>query len=259
MNESKEMNKDITLLQGDCLELLKSIPDSSLDMVLCDPPYGTTQCKWDSIIPLEEMWKEIKRVMKHSGAVVLFGSQPFTSLLITSNLKQFKYNWVWEKSHAANFMVAKYKPLIKHEDVLVFCFGKIKTYNPQMVTGKPVMKRIGEPESERKKDSIYGSKPKVLSNVLSDQYYPSSVQKFSSGAMSKRIHPTQKPVALMEYLIKTYTKEDEIVLDFTMGSGTTGVACINTNRRFIGMEKDEGYFKVAEERIKQAIIEKDKE
>ena len=217
-------------------------------MVLTDPPYGTTACKWDSIIPLEPMWEQLKRVIKPNGAIVMTASQPFTTALISSNMKMFRYSWVWEKAHAANFMVAKYRPLAKHEDIVVFSNGRT-TYNPQMVTGKPVKKRIGKIVAQRKKESIYGTRPAILSEVISDQYYPSSVQRFSAGAMSGRLHPTQKPVALMEYLIRTYTNEGETVLDFTMGSGSTGVACKNTDRHFIGIELDTDYFNIAKERI----------
>lgn len=238
----------IDLIHGDCLEEMKKIPDGGIDLVLTDPPYGTTACKWDTVIPLEPMWEQLKRVTKKNGAIVLFGSQPFTSALVMSNPKMFKYEWVWEKSHAANFMSAKRRPLTKHENVLVFSLGK-ENYYPNMVKGKQKMNRSGEVLYERKKESIYGSMPKVLANVRNDTYYPISVQKFSSGAMRERIHPTQKPVALMEYLIKTYTNEGETVLDFTMGSGTTGVACKNLNRDFIGIELDETYFEIATKRI----------
>jgi len=240
------MNK-INLIHGDCLEVMKLIPDGSVDMVLADPPYGTTQCKWDSVIPFEPMWEQLKRVTKKNGAIVLTASQPFTSALIMSNVKMFKYCWVWEKSKSTNFLNAKKQPLRKHEDICVF-YRKQPNYNPQMTLGQPYDKGV-------RKDQLSGSygdfKPK---HVRSDgERYPTDVFYFKTAESEGRVwHPTQKPVALMEYLIKTYTNEGETVLDFTMGSGTTGVAAKSLNRKFIGIELDEAYFNIANERIENS-------
>lgn len=239
----------IQLMQGDCLERMKEIPDGSVDMVLTDPPYGTTACKWDSIIPLEPMWAQLKRIIKPNGAIVMTASQPFTAILIASNMKMFKYCWVWEKTMASNFSLAKRQPFKKHEDVCVF-YSKQSTYNPQMEEGKPY--RDGRSIGSR--NASVGTDCGVLRNPINNAgtRYPSSVQKFSNGN-NGNVHPTQKPVALMEYLIKTYTNEGETVLDFTMGSGTTGVAAANLNRFFIGIELDADYFKIAQERIEKAF------
>lgn len=240
----------IDLRHGDCLEVMKTIPDGSVDMVLTDPPYGTTACKWDSVIPFEPMWEQLKRVTKKNGAIVLTASQPFTSALVMSNPKMFKYCWIWEKSKASNFLQAGYMPLKAHEDVIVFCQTKT-IYNPQMVEGKPY--------SGEKRASKKGSNSEVVNSVPNPHFRrgsadgarkPRTVQYFKTAeSEGKTYHPTQKPVALMEYLIKTYTNEGETVLDFTMGSGTTGVACKNLNRNFIGIELDGGYFNIAKERI----------
>jgi len=312
----------IKLIQGDCLEKMKDIPDSSVDMILTDPPYGTTQCKWDSIIPLESMWLQLKRIIKPNGAIVMTASQPFTSVLIGSNIEMFRYNWVWEKEQGVNFMLAKKNPMKVHEDVCVFYldeaevkgrsplfkkfrdyfqsekerlslsnkqiklslgnnmgghyftngiqwtlptienykklqtlggfsedWNKMKlemesiccrvTYNPQMTKGSPYTSGKGD------SGSVTGNVKKVQTKN-SGTRYPRSIQKFNRETGK---HPTQKPVALMEYLIKTYTNEGETVLDFTMGSGSTGVAAKNLNRSFIGIELDEEYFKIASDRI----------
>lgn len=234
----------INLMQGDCLERMKEIPDGSVDMVLTDPPYGTTACKWDSIIPFEPMWEQLKRVIKPNGAIVMTASQPFTTTLIASNMKMFKYCWVWNKKQGGNPLNAKRQPLRVVEDVVVF---NAKTYNPQMRTGKPRKKGgiTKQPETTGKVDLNF--------TAYNDQYYPTSIIEIANCANKKdRVHPTQKPVALMEYLIKTYTKEGETVLDFTMGSGSTGVACVNTKRKFIGIELDQGYFDIAKQRINGA-------
>jgi site-specific DNA-methyltransferase (adenine-specific) len=232
----------INLMLGDCLERMKEIPDGSVDMVLTDPPYGTTACKWDSVIPLESMWEQLKRVIKSNGAIVLTASQPFTSILISSNLKMFKYEWIWSKSRHTGFLQSKFMPMKAHENILVFVQKGKSTYNPQKTTGHP-------PTNSAKG---YGHSP-TFGNSKERNYkggdttrYPKSIQKFKN---ERGHHPTQKPVALMEYLIKTYTNESETVLDFTMGSGTTGVACKNLNRKFIGIEMDEGYFETAKKRI----------
>ena len=232
----------INLMQGDCLERMKEIPDGSVDMILTDPPYGTTNCKWDSIIPLEQMWSHLKRVIKPNGAIVLTAAQPFTSVLVCSNLKQFKYEWVWQKESGTGMLNAKKQPLRDSESVLVF-YKKQATYNPQFTKGKPYTVKKGS-------DSQLYNKSENVVTVNTGKRYPKTVQKFNRDRGS--FHPTQKPVALMEYLIKTYTNENQTILDFTMGSGSTGVACVNTNRNFIGIELDENYFNIASERIKQS-------
>jgi site-specific DNA-methyltransferase (adenine-specific) len=231
----------INLMQGDCLERMKEIPDGSVDMILTDPPYGTTACKWDSIIPLEPMWEQLKRIIKPNGAIALHGSQPFTSVLISSNLKGYKHQWVWNKNNSAGFATAKIRPFAICEDILIFSGdGRKVNYYPKMTTGK-MRKKGGYSSSEN-----YGIKPTVK---MCDQYYPKNLIEISNASQKDKHHPTQKPVALMEYLIKTYTNEGETVLDFTMGSGSTGVAAKNLNRNFIGIELDETYFKIAKERI----------
>ena len=228
---------------GDCLERMKEIPDGSVDMVLADPPYGTTACKWDSVIPFEPMWEQLNRIIKPNGVIVLTASQPFTSMLVMSNLGMFKYELIWEKDKPSDFAVAKFKTMKYHETVLIFTNGRA-TYNPQMVIGKP-NHSVGK--GIRRKNNESGANTATVSNKTDGLKHPKSVLKINRE--SKPIHPTQKPVALMEYLIKTYSNEDETVLDFTMGSGTTGVACKNLNRNFIGIEKDETYFKIAQDRI----------
>ena len=226
---------------GDCLERMKEIPDGSVDMILTDPPYGTTACKWDSVIPLEPMWEQLKRIIKPNGAIVMTASQPFTSVLVCSNLSMFAYEWVWVKSKITGVLNAKKMPVRKHESVLVFCDRKCTgTYNAQGLVRKGTVTKQGGNSDN------YG-------NRSSDDYvqeftnWPRDVLEIKSEGNT--VHPTQKPVALMEYLIKTYTNEGETVLDFTMGSGTTGVACKNLNRKFIGIEKDETYLKIAQDRI----------
>ena len=240
------------LLHGNCLELMKSIPDGSIDAIITDPPYGTTACKWDSVIPFEPMWAELKRIIKPNGAIVLFGSQPFTSALIMSNPKMFKYEWIWEKAVGSNFATLKYQPMKEHENILVFSKNTHNYY--------PIMQKRKGNGSERMlykhNTSITGEATGSLicngaeaGKYNSDLRNPSSVQYFNNRESSRGLHPTQKPVALCEYIVKTYTQENETVLDFTMGSGTTGVACKNLNRNFIGIELDEGYFNIAKERI----------
>jgi site-specific DNA-methyltransferase (adenine-specific) len=237
----------IELIQGDCLEKMKDIPDKSVDMILCDLPYGTTACKWDTIIPFEPLWEQYKRIIKDNGAIVLTASQPFTSALVMSNIKMFKYEWIWEKDKGANFASCKKTPMKTHENILVFGGGQ---YYPQM--------------KERPKNNIRNNKPRInKSSQTGTEWlcenskgnlpvkYPESVLNFNACREYK--HPTQKPVALFEYLIKTYTNEGELVLDNCMGSGTTGVACKNLNRNFIGIELDPEYFKIAEKRINENI------
>lgn len=230
------------LIQGDCLEEMQNIPDGSIDAVICDPPYGTTSCKWDSVIPLEPMWKQLKRVVKENGAIVLFGSQPFSSALVMSNPKMFKYEWIWDKKLGSGSLNVKRQPLKRHESILVF--GNKVLYHPLMRTGRYRNKSTSKPETNR---GAYGEIKHVRDNY-NDQYYPTSILDFSNANVQGRVHPTQKPTGLMEYLIKTYTNEGDTVLDFAMGSGTTGVACKNLNRNFIGIELDRTYFELAKER-----------
>lgn len=241
----------IDLRHGDCLELMKDIPDKSIDMILCDLPYGTTACKWDVIIPFEPLWKQYNRVIKDNGAIVLFATQPFTTLLIGSNIKCYKHSWVWHKKNAGNILVAKYQPLKTTEDIVVFSKkGKRVNYYPIMTSGHK--DRSKEKPTKKRSDLFSGIKSgefKLGTNKNPDERYPKHLIEFSNASQKDRLHPTQKPVNLLEYLIKTYTKEGETVLDNCMGSGSTGVACINTNRNFIGIELDENYFNIAKERI----------
>ena len=229
---------DLQLLQGDCLELMPDIEDGSVDMVMADPAYQITACAWDSIIPLEPMWKQLKRVIKPNGAIVMTASQPFTTTLIASNMKMFKYCWVWDKINATGHLQARRMPMKRHEDVLVF-FPCGARYNPQGLQSFNKMVRRGSNGANYH--------PSGTENFQEWTNYPRSILEFK--LEKGRVHPTQKPVALMEYLIKTYTNEGETVLDFCMGSGTTLVACRNLNRNGIGIEKDPEYFKIAEQRI----------
>ena len=236
----------IDLMHGDCLELMKQIPDKSVDMILCDLPYGTTRNSWDTVISFVPLWEEYKRIAKDRAAIVLHCQQPFTSDLITSNRKDFKYCWHWYKKQCSGFLNSKKQPLRNCEDIAVFYQGQC-TYNPIMRKGKPKLKSTGG-YSSNYNDFTY--KPHV-----SEDYYPTTLLEFPLPRF-KNGHPTQKPVALCEYLIKTYTNEGETVLDNCMGSGTTGVACVNTDRNFIGIELDDHYFEVATERINQAQLSK---
>ena len=248
----------IKLLHGDCLELMKDIPDGSIDMILADLPYGTTACKWDVIIPFEPLWDQYKRVIKDNGAIVLTASQPFTSALVMSNIKMFKYSLVWNKGYACDFAMARNKILKRHEDIIIFSFAtygngsknKMK-FNPQGI--KAISRKRKEKTGGNVTDHRPGRTFKIVEYIQEFTDYPSSIIKVSHDKFN-RIHPTQKPVALFEYLIKTYTNENETVLDNVMGSGTTGIACINTNRNFIGMELDDKYFEIAEKRINEAQL-----
>ena len=234
----------INLMQGDCLELMKTIPDGSIDMVLTDPPYGTTACKWDSVIPFEPMWEQLKRVTKSNGAVVLFGAEPFSSFLRCSNIKDFKYDWVWEKEQGTGFARSKKQPLRKHENISVF-YSKQPHYNSQGdKLDKPrKIKRKANSNNSSASDGLANSEERVSIYTYRTKH---TLLRFNR---DRGHHPTQKPVSLMEYLIKTYTNEGETVLDFTMGSGSTGVACKNLSRSFIGIELDENYYNIAKERI----------
>lgn len=237
------------LIQGDCLEEMKRIPDKSIDMILADLPYGTTACKWDVIIPFEPLWIQYKRIIKDNSAIVLFGSEPFSTLLRTSNFDNYKYDWIWCKNRPGGISVAKYQPMRAVETLSVF---NSKFYYPIMLKrDKKELSRISKNSLTHTK-SFYGNKIYIQKREDREYKYPNNILNFDcvhSRDKQKTIHPTQKPVALCEYLIKTYTQENEIVLDNVMGSGTTGIACINTNRKFIGIEKDKEYFRLAKQRL----------
>ena len=268
---------NVNLQQGNCLELMKDVPDKSIDMILCDLPYGTTKNKWDIVIPFDKLWEQYKRIIKDHGAICLFGTNPFSAKLICSNLNWYKHEWIWEKQKASNFMQAKYAPLKYHEDILVFGEpGKLRIFNPQRYRVTEIQDIMGFSKKEmeyffrnrqydtfgkidRRKTNNNPKTNKVFEGTslkrtrTKDTGYrnPKSIIKINK-SINKNSHPTQKPVALLEYLIKTYTNENDLVLDNCMGSGSTGVACANTNRNFIGMELDPKYFKIAKERINNA-------
>lgn len=245
----REIVGDIECICGDCLDVMKSIPDKSVDMVLCDLPYGANiKCEWDCPLDLELLWNEYKRVVKDNGNIVLFGKQPFSSSLVFSNVKDFKYALVWQKQQATNPMCAKRRIMPIHEDLLVF-YKKFGTYNPQMSYGNRNYK--GFCDENKKNGEVYGTKS-VHRTCLDGSRYPTSVLKFNTER--SKFHPTQKPVALLEYLIKTYTNEGDVVLDNCAGSMSTGVACIRTGRKGIMIEKDEHYFDVGIERLKKGMI-----
>lgn len=253
------ITENYQLMFGDCLERMKEIPSGSVDLILTDPPFGVVACKWDSVIPFEPMWEQLKRIIKPKGAIVLFGSEPFSSTLRCSNLEMFKYDLVWEKSKGSNFVHSKYQPLKTHENIIVFSKGGAAqgsktpmTYNPQMVEGVPYDKGFGHNKLETLSSGLSKSTSIHLKNE-SGLRYPRSVQYFKTAECEGRFHPTQKPVALLEYLIKTYTNEGEVVLDFTAGSFSTGVACINTNRKFLGIEMNEEYFNIGVNRMSDVI------
>jgi len=238
------------LYKGDCLGIMKKIETGSVDAIITDPPYGTTSCKWDSVIDFDLMWEQLNRIIKPNGAIVLFGSEPFSSALRMSNIKNYKYDWVWYKTRSTGNLNAKRMPLKAHEVISVFnCKGYYfpqKTKAPEHLIDR--RKTINNPKV-KEGGGFNGSKAYINIRTKDDgTRYPTSVQKFKN-PNNNSLHPAQKPVALMEYLIKTYTNENETVLDFTMGSGSTGVACKNTNRDFIGVEMNDEYFKIAEQRI----------
>ena len=239
------------LIHGDCLEKMKDIPDGSVDMILCDLPYGTTACKWDVVIPFEPLWEQYKRIIKPNGAILLFGSEPFSSYLRMSNIKQYKYDWYWRKSRPTGGLHAKKRPMLDIETISVFyrfqCF-----YSPQGVSDCNIVHK--NTDGRKKGSGVRGADRKNDSYIQTKADYPRRVLDFSSPHNVGSFHPTQKPVALLEYLIKTYTLEGETVLDNTMGSGSTGVACINTKRNFIGIEKDDKYFEIAKKRINEQVL-----
>lgn len=241
---SRKVNYMRRIYLGDCFDILPAIDTGSIDLVLADIPYGTTQCNWDSVLDLGQMWSELHRVSKSNAAIVLFSAQPFSSLLVASNVKYWKTEWIWEKGNATGFLNAKKQPLRAHENIQVF-YRQQPTYNPQMTTGhnrKTSCRKVvgSDCYGQGNTDVVYDS----------TERYPRDVQKFSSDKQKSKLHPTQKPVALLRYLIETYTNPGEIVLDFTMGSGSTGVACKETGRKFIGVEKEEKYYCIAKERLK---------
>ena len=244
------ITENYKLLHGDCLERMKEIPDGSVDLILTDPPYGTTNCRWDSVIPFEPMWEQLKRIIKPSGAIVMTASQPFTTSLIMSNISQYHHSWVWCKRFAANFPQAKRQPLRVHEDVIVF--GKTPKYYPVM-TKRDVPIKKGKNAGAEMYGGVSGLGREDYKGKVYYEKYPETVVEFNIRADGRRLHPTQKPVALLEYLIKTYTNENETVLDFTFGSCSTGIACLSTNRKFIGIELDNDYFDIGAERMRNHI------
>lgn len=248
------------LYQGDCLEVMDGLISLGVkfDAIITDIPYGTTACKWDSVIPLDEMWEKLNKLIKLNRAIVLFGSEPFTSKLRISNIKNYKHEWYWNKNNSGNILCAKYMPLKVIENICIFSNGKC-TYNPQMIKRtekeeKEFISKRGKNHTTKKSDMFSGIKSGAFIHTSNTKYkYPINLLNFNARSNECnnriRVHPTQKPVALLEYLIKTYTNEGDLVLDFTMGSGSTGVACMNTNRRFVGIELDENYFNIAKDRI----------
>ncbi|EGT5564419.1 TPA: site-specific DNA-methyltransferase [Clostridioides difficile] len=242
------------LYKGDCLEVMDGLIKLGVkfDAIITDPPYGTTQNKWDSVIPLDKIWSRINKLIKPNGAIVLFGSEPFTSLLIRSNLKDFKYNWIWQKNKSTGFLNSKKQPLNDHEIISVF-YKKQCVYNPQMTKAEKIYNRgyvVRNKDEGIQQSDNYGEQ-KSFMQVDTGLRYPKRIQYFNNNFTKQQLHPTQKPIDLLEYLIKTYTNEGDLVLDFTMGSGSTGVACINTNRRFVGIELDEKYFNISSKRLSE--------
>jgi len=246
------------LINDDCLKALPTIQDQSVDLVLTDLPYGTTPCKWDNIIDFDKMWSELSRVVKKESAIVLFGTEPFSSKLRLSNVDHFKYDWIWEKQNGANFLVANYQPLKVHEIISVFGYAptsysknKPMTYNPQETVGIPYKQKSGKQKTSHENSTVRSPIQQVITENNGTRK-PKTIIKFNTD--KDKLHPTQKPIALLEYLIKTYTNENETVLDFTMGSGSTGVACKNLNRNFIGIELDKNYFDIAKQRIEGSLL-----
>ena len=239
-----------TFVNADCFDVFPFIEDKSIDAIICDLPYGTTACKGDSILPLNELWKEYKRIIKDNVAIVLFCSKPFTSSLVMSNTKWFKYELIWHKSHPTGFASSKKRTMKYHENIVIF-YNSQPTYNPQMTKGKP------NHWNTNKAGTVSNSQPKLgeIKNVNGDNKFPNSVIYFDCANRNGILHPTQKPIPLLEYLVKTYTNEGDTVLDNTMGSGTTGVACKQLNRSFIGIEMDDKYFEIAKHRIESHVVQ----
>lgn len=251
-----ELKTDAHLLQtavsgsifvnADCFDVFPNIEDNSIDAIICDLPYGTTQCKWDSVLPFDKLWEQYVRIIKPNGAIILFGSQPFTSALIMSKISWFKYELIWHKSHPTGFASSKKRTMKYHENILVF-YNKQPTYNPQMTKGKPNHWTVN------KAGTVSNSQPKLgeIENKNGDNKFPNSVMYFNCPNRNGILHPTQKPLELLEYLVKTYTNEGDMVLDNCMGSGTTGLACKKTYRNFLGIEKDKNYFDIAVRRVSE--------
>lgn len=251
----------IEIHNADCLEQMKYIEDKSIDLILCDLPYGTTNCAWDIIIPFDKLWEHYNRIIKDDGVIVLFGSEPFTSLVVTSQIDLYKYSWVWVKNRATGHMLSKVKPMKKHEDICVFSKGTLdnrgKAANIIRYYPQGTLSTSGDTYRVRKNnatDTVFGERMSYHSTPIERTNYPDDILYFDIEMRENRVHPTQKPVALLEYLIKTYTNENDVVLDNCMGSGSTGVACKNTNRKFIGIEKDPKYFAIAEQRLNDEIV-----
>ena len=248
----------VTLYHGDCLEILPTLEAGSIDAVITDPPYGTTACAWDTVIPFEPMWEQLKRVTKRNAAIVLFGSQPFTSALVMSNIDMFKYEWVWDKKLPVGHLVSKYRPLQRTESIVVFSYGACSfTKNNNRMTYYPIMFKRSKERKHNTSTSVSElvNKHKMDFNYTRENYterFPTNILSFSNADKNNKNHPTQKPVTLMKYFVLTYTNAGNTVLDFTMGSGTTGVACVETGRNFIGIEIDADYFKIAQQRIGDA-------
>ncbi len=240
----------VELYNGDCLEVMKNIEDKSIDMILADLPYGTTKCKWDSVIDLKLLWVQYERIIKDNGAILLFGQLPFDKVLGASNLKLLRYEWIWEKTQATGHLNAKKMPMKSHENILVF-YKKLPTYNPQKTAGHKPVNSYTKYIATQNNTEIYGKMNKEIKGGGETERYPRDILKFKSDKQTCKLHPTQKPVDLLKYLIKTYTNENEVVLDNSMGSGSTGVACIETNRSFKGIELYKDIFETAKERIEK--------
>lgn len=241
----------IDLIKGDCLDIMDKLIGEGVkvDCIITDPPYGTTACKWDSVIPFDDMWERLNKLIKPNGAIVLFGSEPFSSALRMSNVKNYKYDWKWDKVKPSGFQIAKYRPMLRTEDIMVFTRkGKKVIYNPQMIKREIIKKSKVYNSSDSNPLKYNDGKERVYT-----EKYPQSLLEFSNANQKGKVHPTQKPVDLLEYLIKTYTNEGDLVLDFTMGSGSTGIACLNTNRNFIGIELDNAYFETCKNRANTYI------
>ena len=242
---------DCLLINGDCLKVMDKLIENNIkvDAIIADIPYQITACKWDKMIPFEDMWNKLNQLIKDNGVIALFGNEPFSSKLRLSNLKMYKYDWIWQKDRHTNFLFAKKQPLKKHEIISIF-YNKQPTYNPQMTIGKPNHKMFSnDKQTKTQYKELMNQEVILIENKQDGLKYPSSIQFFKSISRGKNIHPTQKPIELMEYLIKTYTNENELVLDFTAGSFSTGVACQNTNRKFIGIELEEKYYNIGIERM----------
>jgi len=255
------LNDDIVIKQCDCMDIMQRIPDNYVDMILCDLPFEKTGAKWDIIIPLDKLWVQYNRIIKKDGAIVLFGVEPFTSMLIMSNLNNYRYKWTWGKEQGGNFQLAKLQPLNVLEDICVFSLSKTANGAKENMRYFPIMTKRDKPTKSGGNPSVSDILHKnnmVALHKIYEESYPKNILRFNKDHSSKRLHPTQKPVELLEYLIKTYTKEKEVILDNTMGVASTGVACINTNRKFIGYELDEKYFEIGKNRLLECLVEKSK-